>query len=203
MNRREALQQVAWLMGGAVSAPAILGVLNGCTAKVDAGFRPVFLTEEQAAIVAEIAEIMIPRTATPSAKDVGVPQFIDTMLKDAYPRDDQQRYQDGLEAFDARAREIHQRGFLLLDAAQRARFVQTVHDEAIAAESKLHVPLPKLRRPFILMTKELSMLGFFTSQPGATQVLQYVAVPGAFRACVPLSVAGNGKTWGTETIGRF
>ena len=29
MNRRELLQQVAWMMGGAISAPAILGVLGG------------------------------------------------------------------------------------------------------------------------------------------------------------------------------
>jgi len=43
MNRREALQQVAWLMGGAISAPALLGILNGCTSKPAAGWKPVFL----------------------------------------------------------------------------------------------------------------------------------------------------------------
>jgi len=47
------------------------------------------------------------------------------------------------------------------------------------------------------MTKELTLLGFFTSEPGATQVLQYVAVPGAYKGCVPLAEAGNGKTWAT------
>jgi gluconate 2-dehydrogenase gamma chain len=53
------------------------------------------------------------------------------------------------------------------------------------------------------MMKELTMLGFFTSQTGATQVLQYVAVPGAFRACIPLAEAGNGRTWAVETNTRF
>src|SRR5256885_7012771 len=42
--------------------------------------------------VAEVAEIMIPRTATPGAKDVGVPAFIDAMLKETYPREDRERY---------------------------------------------------------------------------------------------------------------
>jgi hypothetical protein len=48
-----------------------------------------------------------------------------------------------------------------------------------------------------LMAKELTLLGFFTSEPGATQVLQYIAVPGSYKGCVPLAEAGNGKTWAT------
>jgi hypothetical protein len=46
-----------------------------------------------------------------------------------------------------------------------------------------------------MMMKELTMLGFFTSEPGATQVLQYEAVPGAYKGCVPLSEVG--RTWAT------
>jgi hypothetical protein len=53
------------------------------------------------------------------------------------------------------------------------------------------------------MTKELTLLGFFTSEPGATQVLQYVPIPGSWHGCVPLSEAGNGKTWAGEQSGRF
>jgi hypothetical protein len=44
-------------------------------------------------------------------------------------------------------------------------------------------------------TTDLAALGFFTSLPGATQVLQFVAIPGKFKACIPLAQAGNGKTW--------
>ncbi|MFZ5999973.1 MAG: gluconate 2-dehydrogenase subunit 3 family protein, partial [Bacteroidota bacterium] len=50
-------------------------------------------------------------------------------------------------------------------------------------------------RPFILMTKELTVSGFFTSEVGATQVLQYAPVPGAYHGCVPLAEVG--KTWAT------
>jgi hypothetical protein len=46
------------------------------------------------------------------------------------------------------------------------------------------------------MIKELTCLGFFTSEPGATQVLQYEAVPGAYHGCVPLAEVG--KTWATS-----
>jgi len=53
------------------------------------------------------------------------------------------------------------------------------------------------------MMKELTLLGFFSSQAGATQVLQYEAVPGGFQACIPIAQAGNGKQWATETSLRF
>jgi hypothetical protein len=202
MNRREALQQVAWLMGGAISAPAILGILNGCTAKPVAAWKPVFLSEQQGALVAEVAEIMIPRTDTPGAKDVGIPSFIDLMLKDVYPQKDQDRFIAGLNEFDAQAKKQHGLAFMKLDPAQQNALVQTNNDIAAAAE-RAHTSNERLPRPFVLMTKELALLGYFTSQVGATQVLQYNPVPGPFRGCVVLSEAGNGKTWAVETSSRF
>jgi gluconate 2-dehydrogenase gamma chain len=203
MNRRQALQQVAWLMGGAISAPALLGILNGCTAKPGSTWQPVFLTEAQGALVEEIAEIMIPRTDTPGAKDIGIGAFIDVMLKDAFPTKDQERFLTGIEALDAQARQQHGAGFLKLDPAQRASLVQTTHDAATAAALANNDDKDKLPRPFILMTKELTLLGYFTSEIGARQVLQYNRQPGVFRGCVALTEAGLGRTWATETTSRF
>lgn len=205
MNRREAIRRVALLMGGAVSAPAILGVLAGCKAEPDtaAEWKPVFLTQAQAALVAEVAEIMIPRTNTPGAKDVGIPAFIDKMMKDTYPEDDQQRFIAGLADFEAQAKREHGRAFLDLEPAQRAALVKQVHDPAVEVERESDLPLDERHRPFIITMKELTLLGYFTSEPGATQVLQYRPVPGAYQACVPLAQAGNGKTWATETSRPF
>jgi gluconate 2-dehydrogenase gamma chain len=205
MNRREAIKQVAWLMGGVVSAPAILGVLSGCSPKGQPGaaWKPVFLNDGQGAVVAEVAELMIPRTDTPGAGDVGVPAFIDLMLKDCYPKEDQERFIRGLNALDEDAKAAHGKGFMQLDPGQRMALVQKVHDAAAAEERKKDAPPAELERPFVLMMKELSMLGYFTSKVGATQVLQYVAVPGAFHACIPIAEAGNGRTWAVETSTRF
>jgi hypothetical protein len=204
MTRRQILQRVAYLMGGAVSAPAVLGLLNGCSPKQqEASWQPVFFTKEQGALVADIAEIIIPRTDTPGAKDVGVPSFIDTMLKDVYAQEDRDRYLAGLKAFDDAARTMHSKAFVDLSKSQQTDLVRKIHDEAVAVELS-YDPRPKtLQRPFILMTKELTLLGFFCSEPGATQVLQYVAVPGAFQACIPLAQAGNGRAWAQEAMGRF
>jgi len=205
MSRRDAIRHVALLMGGAVSAPAILGLLSGCSAEpgadADAAWKPKFLTQAQGALVAEVAEIMIPRTDTPGARDVGIPAFIDTMLKDVYPKDEQARFVAGLADFEAQAKREHARAFLELEPALRAAMVKKVHDPAAEAERQSTLPVDERRRPFILTMKELTLLGYFTSEAGATQLLQYISAPGAHHACVPLQQAG--KTAATETGYRF
>lgn len=189
MDRREALKRTAWIMGGAVSAPAILGILKGCTAKPAIDWKPVFLSTEQGALVSEVAEIIIPKTDTPGAKEVGVPGFIDQMVSECFTKEEQDKFLNGLKTFDDEARKEHGDPFIGLDAGQQTAFVKKLHDAAINSDAK--------ERPFILTLKELTMLGFFTSEVGASQVLQYNAVPGSYKGCVPLSEAGNGKTWAT------
>jgi hypothetical protein len=194
MDRREALKRTAWLMGGIVSAPAIMGVLKGCTARPAINWKPVFLTEDQAAIVSEVAEIIIPKTDTPGAKDAGVPSFIDQILKEVYSKEDQEWFANGLLSFSEAADKEYGDPFSELGDEEQVAFVKKTHDAAVTTEQATQ-PAPK--RPFILMMKELTMLGFFTSEVGATQILQYDPVPGAYKGCVPLSEAGNGKTWAT------
>ena len=194
MDRREALKRTAWIMGGVVSAPAIMGVLKGCAAKPTIDWKPVFLSEDQGILVSEVAEIIIPKTDTPGAKETGVPGFIDLMLKDVYSKEDQDRFLSGIKEFDEAANKEYGDSFIELSPEDQTAFVKKTHDAAVEAE-RATTPAPK--RPFILMAKELTMLGFFTSEPGATQVLQYIAVPGSYKGCIPLSEAGNGKTWAT------
>jgi len=196
MNRREALKRVAWLMGGTVSTSAILALRNGYAAtKPPPSSESSFLSPPQADIVSAVAEIIIPRTDTPGAIDVGVPGFIDRVLRDVDTEEDRRRYLTGLTAFDAAAQVEHNRKFIALEAPQQVALAHKFHDAAVVEELQLRRSHGTLQRPFILMTKELTLLGFFTSQIGATQILQYQAVPGSYHGCVPVAQAGNGRTW--------
>jgi hypothetical protein len=38
---------------------------------------------------------------------------------------------------------------------------------------------------YFTMMKQLTLLGFFTSKPGATEALRYIAIPGRYDGCVP------------------
>ena len=92
IDRREALRKTALLMGAAVSASALTGILQGCKAAPELTYKPDFFTEDQARLISEVAEIIIPKTDTPGAKDAGVPGFIDQMLKECYKKEDQDEF---------------------------------------------------------------------------------------------------------------
>ena len=193
IDRREALRKTALMLGAAVSASAMAGILNGCKATPDLNYKPVFFNEDQARLVSELAEVIIPKTDTPGAKDVGIPNFIDTIINQCYKKEDQERFIAGLTAFDEGAKKAYGDSFVYCKPADQIALAEKALEAALTERKEN----PKADRPFILMAKELTMLGYFTSETGATKVLQYEAVPGAYNGCLPLKEAGNGKTWAT------
>lgn len=182
MDRREVIKRTALLMGGVVTAPTLIGFLKGCSPKQGIDWKPEFFTQEQAYVVSEVAEIIIPKTDTPGAKEAGVPSFIEQMIFKAYKEEDRDQFVKGLNEFMTAS------NFQELSAEEQQNYVVEAHNTAFSAEQVD-------RSAFIPKMKELTMVGFFTSQPGATQVLQYEAVPGRYTGCQPLAEVG--KTWAT------
>ncbi|HBK88948.1 MAG: gluconate 2-dehydrogenase subunit 3 family protein [Cyclobacteriaceae bacterium] len=191
MDRRQALQRAGLVLGYAISAPVIAGIMNGCKSTPELTYKPVFFTEEQAGLVSEVAAIIIPKTDTPGAKEVGVPAFIDQLIKQCYKKEDQDRFLAGLAEFDEGAKKAYGDAFMDLDPAKQKEYVKKTHDAALDAAKAGTVK----DKPFILVAKELTVVGFYTSEEGASKILQYAPVPGAFHGCVPMAEVG--KTWAT------
>jgi gluconate 2-dehydrogenase gamma chain len=191
MQRREILRRAAWMLGGAISAPAALAILQGCSAQEpsSAGAATIanrYLTAAELALVAEIAEIMIPKTETSGAKDAGVPAFIDAALDGVYPPADRERFRAGREEFEA-AIKASGKPFLEREPAERADIVKRTLENALSTD---HDP-----KPFILMTRELALLGYFTSRVGIADNMEYVSVPKEFHGCVPVSQMAKHVYW--------
>ncbi len=188
LQRRELLRRAAWLLGGAVSAPAALAILQGCSAKDQpvSDWTPKFFKGAEAVIVTAIADVMIPKTSTSGALDAGVPAFIDSVLAAVYPEDAQQRFHTGFAEFEASAK-AGGKSFIEQDAAGRAATVTKALEAALAADQG--------PRPFILLVRELTLLGFFTSKVGITENMEYVANPGAYHGCVPVSQMKKAVYW--------
>ena len=188
-QRRALLKRVAWMLGGAVSAPAALAILQGCSAKDSppgVAWTPKFLTAVQAPLITALADAIIPKTDTSGALDAGVPAFIDSIMADVYPKDARERFSAGVNEFDA-ATKASGKGFLEQNAAQRTATVKQSIEAALAGEHQ--------HKPFILVARELTLLGFYTSKVGITENMEYVAVPTAYHGCVPLSQMKKHVYW--------
>lgn len=167
MNRREAIQRATLLLGGVLSAPLMAGAMGQI---LNTG-ESVAVTADQAALLAEVADIIIPTTGTPGAKAAGVEKFIVRVMRDCYEKADQEKFYAGLAKLDADSQAKFGKGFAALDAAQKNEMVKlsTVDNKA-----------------FFLTMKGLTVTGYFTSEIGATQALEYLPIPGKFEACIPL-----------------
>lgn len=189
IKRREAIRRTAWIMGGVLSAPTIAGILNGCTPKSELTWTPSFFTEDQARLVMEVSETILPKTDTPGAKDIGVPGFIEEMISVVGDKEQQKQFLEGLAQFNEDCKKRMGDDFVALDAAKKKEFCQKKDAEAKAATWG--------QKPVFWTLKELTIVGYYTSEHGATEELQYIAIPVEQHGCLPLSETGNGKTWAT------
>ena len=171
MNRRDALARVALLMGGTLSAPTLMAMSDNFENSLAPAAGVFAFDVAQMKLVAEMAEMIIPRTKTPGAKDAKVPAFIQLMLKDCYKPDAQKAFMDGLTKLNEDSKVAYKKTFLLATPAQRIELLTI---------------LDKEKGQFWRMMKELTLLGYFTSEPGATKALAYVAVPGRYEGTTKL-----------------
>ncbi|HYU36998.1 MAG TPA: gluconate 2-dehydrogenase subunit 3 family protein [Gemmatimonadales bacterium] len=186
INRRQALQQVAVLLGGAISAPTLAGVLSTATRRAWAAspqWAPRTLSAAQLELVATVAEHIIPETDTPGARAAGVHRFVDTLLTDHYPATERDRFLAGLADVDARARSAHGQAFAQCAPEQRIALLTELDARAYAASRGED-------GWFFRRMKELTLVGYYTSEIGAMQEL-HVSPFGAYRGDIPYSSVGR------------
>ncbi|MCP5381167.1 MAG: gluconate 2-dehydrogenase subunit 3 family protein [Kordiimonadaceae bacterium] len=175
LNRRDLLKNVALMTGGILSASIISSVLSGALAQdviiVD---HPVF-SDDDLKLVAEMADMIIPNTDTPGAKAALVHDYIHAIVGDWYYDGEREKFMRGLKAVDGR--------FLNGSAAER-KSIMTALDNEKSDE-----------KTFFEEFKELTLVGYFSSQIGAEEELRYEQYPGPYQGCVPFEKVG--RTWAT------
>ena len=178
-------------MGGVLSASTVAGVLGGCRPGPEAGaYVPQTLSGAQDELVTVLTELIIPETDTPGARAARVNEFIDLMLSDWLKDDERTGFLDGLADVEARAEASYGKAFQALTLEEQTALLTTLEDEAIAQQSDPQAA-PDAGRPFFSMLKELTLVGYYTSEVGATQELRYERSPGRYDGCVPY----EGRAW--------
>ena len=188
LTRREAILRVSALLGGAT----LIGQsawLAGCSTAPRSSAN--LFSESDVALLDEIADTILPPTKTPGAKAAGVGPFIAMMVTDTYDPPEQRLFVEGVAALEDESRAQNGGGFMASSPAQRVALLERLDREAI---EYMRRPGAEARPPhYFRLIKELTLLGYFTSEIGCTQALRYTETPGRFDPCVTYT-AGE-KAW--------
>jgi hypothetical protein len=187
LNRRDTLRGLALAVGVASTGWAERALAAAPASTLS--WTPTALTPDQARLVDVVAELIIPATDTPGAREAGVPQFIDRAVGDFYDKGQVEQLLGGLARMDADARAAHGDGFVALRPEQQVAMLTTYDQEAAAAGGQR-------QSHFFPVLEDMVTVGYFTSELGATVALKYEPVPGAYHGCVPL--AEIGRAWATR-----
>ena len=182
MDRRQTLKALGALAASNVAGSSFLADFLRLSASIreDASaWRPKLLSTEQAALLPELVETILPRTDTPGAKDALVHVFVDLFVADCYPADRKAVFRDWLGAIESASHARYNRGFLALAGEERLALLTRLEREILEKGEPAE-------RSFVRSLKSLTLLGYFSSKPGATQAAEYEQSPGPYRGCVDL-----------------
>ena len=114
---------------------------------------------------------------------MGVPAFLDLMYGEFMIADEQRTFAAGLVDVENAARSAHQRDFAQLSPEQQDTILKKIAEDSQGKE-----------KTFFHQIKELTLLGYFTSEEIGKNVTHYDPIPGKYQGCIPLADVGN-KAW--------
>ena len=147
------------------------------------------LNPHQNSTVTTIAEIIIPQTNTPGAKAARVNEFIDLILTEWYDEEEKSTFLTGLADVDSRTRDLYGKDFVECGEKQQVEVLQALDDEVAAGRAEPDGRRRRNRPPeknFFFMMKQLTLVGYYTSQIGFEQELHGEIIPSRHASCVPL-----------------
>ncbi|WP_223580842.1 gluconate 2-dehydrogenase subunit 3 family protein [Sphingobacterium sp. GVS05A] len=181
MERRTLLKMIALLTGGAVIGGNAF--LTGCSSSKESDLKErLNLTPQQIAFLDEVADTILPTTQkSPGAKAAKVGSFMKVMVNDCYEAPDQQVFLEGMDNLDVACNKMHKLGFVEATAEQRLSLLTAIDKEAKEYMSKKG----DLPNHYYTMFKQLTLLGYFSSEIGYKQALRYNQAPGRYEGDMP------------------
>lgn len=176
VKRREILK-TAFAGAGAITATATAqqaeharhGQAKSTTAETAS--KPLLFDRHQSETVATIADLIIPRTDTPGARDAKVHEYIDLILKEG-AAERRSRFIQGLGWIDGQAIRQHGKPFIGIAPAEQIALLKAMDgatNEVMQGGAD-----------FFRQIKQLTVQGYYTSKPGIDELNKGGAVPAGF-----------------------
>ena len=192
MQRRKAIQ----LLLGTAALPLLprdlFALLRQAHADLPASPALKTFNPHQDATVTAIAELIVPQTDTPGAKAVRVNEFIDLILAEWFSDVERTNFLAGLGNVDSQSHDLCGKDFVDCSPVQQKQLL-TALDEEMTEMRQAEIYAPRRRRQavasdksFFHAMKQLTLVGYFTSEEGAKQALHYEVIPSQHIQCAPL-----------------
>ncbi|MEP7279395.1 MAG: gluconate 2-dehydrogenase subunit 3 family protein [Bacteroidota bacterium] len=191
MNRRKAILSLFLLGGGATA-----GFTGYKWFSIHKTPDLQFLDNNKA-LVADLAETIIPATSTPGAKEALAHLTIISLIKETADRKTRNIFIDGLKDLADYAVAQFNQPFTALPASRQKEILLHFREKGKNYSGLLGKVKNKfMGKSFFHILKEYTTIAFCTSRPGATQTLAYDFIPGNYKACIPM--APDQKSWATK-----
>lgn len=214
MNRREALKKLGLSFGFMVSAPAAVSFLQSCSTADSAAQGLQFFTQEEVDIITKVVDIILPATAdSPSASEVGVPEFIDQYLQEVVSLDEQDRIKEYLTNFISNLKEKTGKNqvnnfteadieptlanSLKMSPEEAEAIHEKINNYVQAKQNNEETELFEDVASYALLTniRSTAIWSYKNSEKVGEEVLAYEPIPGQQAGCVDLQEATGGRAW--------
>lgn len=203
LNRRELIKKISLTTGGILSATTIATILSGCdnkTLSVDnTAAVSSLVPADQSASISRLVDIILPETETVGALSVGVPVFIGAIVSDVFTPKENDAFFHGLGSLSTISEALYGTPFVALSPSKQSTLATNINLAMTTNDTAVFKGVNKKMLQSAINTfgviKELTLLGFFSSERGATEFLHYDPIPGSFHGNVALTEVG--KTWAT------
>jgi len=191
-SKRGFLFGLSHLMGAAVAAQLLGGnaiaTALAYSPKTDSSSHPgKIFSQANMVLLRDICALVIPTTNTAGAAEVDTHGFIDNQLYYCYQPEDQQKVRSTLLKINKVALQRHQQHFSGATTEQQLTLLTDLEKPSNGFDNEDRSQFKFLKRQIVF--------GYYTSQVGASQELEYLAVPGGFKGSIPYQSVG--KAWGS------
>lgn len=150
----------------------------------------------QNATVVTMSELIIPQTDTPGAKAARVSEFIDLIVAEWYDQEEKSTFLTGLADVDRRSQSSFSKDFVECSQKQQIQILNDLDEESwvksetIARRRARNMVGPE-EQQFFSMIKQLTLIGYYTSEIGFVQELHEEIIPARHAGCAPLSAEAS------------
>jgi len=215
MERRSALKNMGMVFGYAVATPTLLGVLQSCKDKVPyAEWVPNYFEKDKGYALAQMVDVILPKSDTPSATEVNVHVFIDQFVKSVLPEEQQAFMQVLMDKFMNK---------VMTDAGKESladiegtdfepaltKYLTKMSDseeeaqgkaigeymEAMVTGESAELDEDVACYAFAGNVRSMATWAYKSSEYIGEEVLAYLPLPGEYIACGDVNELTGGKAW--------